>query len=62
MFKDPVCNIVVDERTAKHVSDAQERGMKVYMSARKLASLSLRQSPGNTATAEIEASRVFSLF
>jgi Cu+-exporting ATPase len=29
MFKDPVCNMMVDERTAKHVSEAG--GSKVYL-------------------------------
>jgi YHS domain-containing protein len=29
MFKDPVCNMMVDEKTAKHVSEV--RGRKVYL-------------------------------
>jgi YHS domain-containing protein len=29
MFKDPVCNMMVDEKTAKHVSEAG--GRKVYL-------------------------------
>jgi Cu+-exporting ATPase len=29
MFKDPVCNMMVDEKTAKHVSEAA--GKKVYL-------------------------------
>jgi YHS domain-containing protein len=29
MFKDPVCNMMVDERTAKHVSEAADK--KVYL-------------------------------
>jgi YHS domain-containing protein len=30
MFKDPVCNMMVDERTAKFVAEAQG-GKKVYL-------------------------------
>jgi Cu+-exporting ATPase len=30
MFKDPVCNMMVDERIAKHVSEVQG-GKKVYL-------------------------------
>jgi YHS domain-containing protein len=30
MFKDPVCNMMVDERTAKFVSEPQG-GRKVYL-------------------------------
>jgi YHS domain-containing protein len=29
MFKDPVCKMMVDERTAKHVSEVE--GKKVYL-------------------------------
>jgi YHS domain-containing protein len=29
MFKDPVCNMMVDEKTAKHVSEVS--GKKVYL-------------------------------
>lgn len=29
MFKDPVCDMIVDEKTAKHVSDVG--GRKVYL-------------------------------
>lgn len=29
MFKDPVCKMMVDEKTAKHVSEAN--GKKVYL-------------------------------
>jgi YHS domain-containing protein len=29
MFKDPVCNMMVDEKTAKHVSEAG--GNRVYL-------------------------------
>jgi YHS domain-containing protein len=31
MFKDPVCNMMVDEKTAKHVSEAGGGGRKVYL-------------------------------
>jgi YHS domain-containing protein len=31
MFKDPVCNMMVDENTAKHVSEAGGGGRKVYL-------------------------------
>ncbi len=31
MFKDPVCNMMVDEKTAKHVSEAVGDGKKVYL-------------------------------
>lgn len=29
MFKDPVCKMMVDEKTAKHISEAA--GQKVYL-------------------------------
>ncbi len=29
MFKDPVCNMMVDEKTARHISEVE--GKKIYL-------------------------------